>query len=293
MTGIGLLDKWQVMGRLCADKRISRGAEVQVAWVLLNHHNTTSGRCDPAIETILSQICASRRGVIRALNNLEAWGYFSRSRRGWHRSNSYSPILQSEVPQAAPQDGSEVPQVARENGSEVPQAALREVPQAAPKHIKKNTVREDEHGKEIAACTIRATEGLASEPGKVISLHAGSRVARRKPEPKPWHVDSGATKATYAPDAAELAYLRGEFPLASSSVDLELGKWRRYEHRKPPKNLRDSFRNWMANKEEYARERNSAPQPRQDVDSLGLPRSSLSDLGKSTDELYRRWGVDN
>jgi hypothetical protein len=86
-----------------------------------------------------------------------------------------------------------------------------------------------------------------------VPLH--TRHQRLKAQPKPWHVDSGATKDTYEPDEDERAYLR-RFPSAAGNLDLELEKWRAYDHKKPPKDLRASFRTWMAQAEGYARRDN-------------------------------------
>jgi hypothetical protein len=108
---------------------------------------------------------------------------------------------------------------------------------------------------EPSISSLGETTAQKTSAGKVVAL-ADRRQPRPKGAPKPWHVDSGTTKETYEPDTAELAYLRQAFPLAAPALDLELGTWRRHEHKKAPRNLRDSFRNWMASAEGYARERN-------------------------------------
>jgi hypothetical protein len=100
-----LLDKRSLIVRIAEDHQLSKGAELRVAVVLLDHFNLGTGRCDPSVETIAKRAATTRRGVFRALGNLVALGYFVSERRGWHRSSTYMPMFRrSEVTVASPLD---------------------------------------------------------------------------------------------------------------------------------------------------------------------------------------------
>lgn len=67
--------------------------ERRVATAILDHFNRKTGQCDPSLDTLARLLGINKRTVIRAINSLQAKGYFSRDRHGgkFHR-NSYTPL---------------------------------------------------------------------------------------------------------------------------------------------------------------------------------------------------------
>jgi hypothetical protein len=190
---ISLFDKWELLRRICADPRrvngrAQRGCEVEVAFILLNHLNTRTGRCDPSREKIATQLHMSVRAVARALTNLREWGYFRTARQGWHRSSAYSPVFDApeagqDVTATSPLEGPpEVTATSRLNGSEVTQPSSIEVTQPSSKHGKKNTVIRFEHGK-------------AASPPAALPLWNESPEGGDPPKPPPAASPSAAASA--------------------------------------------------------------------------------------------------
>ena len=86
-----LLDKWKVLGAVMADRSL-QGAAQSVAFFLLNHLNSKTGRCDPSVDTLCQQSGLSRRGVQKALQQLVDRGHFTVSVGGGRkRCSSYQP----------------------------------------------------------------------------------------------------------------------------------------------------------------------------------------------------------
>src|SRR5690348_11738953 len=90
-----LLEKWKVLGSIAADKSLPSSA-VKVAWVVFDHHNSTTGKCYPSRETIATRLGITIRSVALALAALERGGYLLRKRRGRGHSNSYAPLAGNE-----------------------------------------------------------------------------------------------------------------------------------------------------------------------------------------------------
>jgi hypothetical protein len=92
---IARLDFFETM----SDAGIFSGTALRVAFRLLYRHmNGVTGRCDPAVETLATELGLDRRNVQRAIRELEAsgwWQVVGRGRgAGRGHTSSYRPILE-------------------------------------------------------------------------------------------------------------------------------------------------------------------------------------------------------
>jgi len=71
-----LLDKWRTLEAIVADARLSDAAKL-VAFRLLSHLNTSTGRCNPSYATLAAGVGKGRRRIIDATAELEAAGWIS------------------------------------------------------------------------------------------------------------------------------------------------------------------------------------------------------------------------
>lgn len=88
----GLLDKWQMVEAMMADKRLSKG-DVSVGMALLDMVRAEEGCAYPGFDYLARRVGLGRRSIIRSTNRLEAAGYFTiqRSPGGRQNSNRYHP----------------------------------------------------------------------------------------------------------------------------------------------------------------------------------------------------------
>ena len=95
--GLGLLDQWRLARLIMADPDLLQSSKV-VAFFLLDHHNLKTGRCDPSLETLATEMGLSPRQVIRVIKPLTgkyfhvvSGGSIKASKR---KTNSYQPNWQ-------------------------------------------------------------------------------------------------------------------------------------------------------------------------------------------------------
>jgi hypothetical protein len=237
--------------RAAGDGALSRTAlRVLVA---LGKFADGGGRAWPSLATLASLTGVDRRKMPGCIAELERSGYVTRTRKrdaaGDFTSNDY--VIQYS-------DGVAPPQVTPSTSRGDTRSTSRDDTVSPPQGTRGVTspgalsipVSEDAQG----TSHLRSPHAESGD-AKIIDL--GKRKARQKP---PHHVVGGATKESYQPDAAELDYLRSTFKLSCGNLDLELVNWRSHDHKRPPKNLRDSFRKWMVFAEKIARARSGGQQ---------------------------------
>lgn len=217
-----LLDKWNLIARMAGDHRLSKGAEIRVAIVLLDHFNSGNGRCDPSVETIAKRTATTGRAVFRAIGNLVRFGYFAYERRGWHRSNTYIPnFAMSEVTPTSHLDASEVTPTSPQTASEVTPTSHREVTPTSHKHGKSKPVRKDEHGKEDVF--------PAPVTGTVVPIRPIEKPAAAKRQPK-GRTNNLSVLENFQPSAEQLAKLRTEAPNVAHRLDNLLKRFKISEY---------------------------------------------------------------
>ena len=94
MSEMTLLAKWRLLGAIMADHRL-RPTTKQVAYVLLDHCNSKTGRCDPSRVTLARETGVDLSSVKRSIRQLVDAGWFrqSMSAVGRGHSNQYDPAF--------------------------------------------------------------------------------------------------------------------------------------------------------------------------------------------------------
>jgi hypothetical protein len=85
MNAVSLLDKWQMMQAILADRALSATAK-NVAARLLHHLNTKNSRCSPSYETLARGIGLVRRRAMAGVQELEKAGWISVERTTHEKS---------------------------------------------------------------------------------------------------------------------------------------------------------------------------------------------------------------
>ena len=99
MTARTLLEKWKLLGAIMADSSLPCSAKV-IAFSILDHLNTKTGRCDPSLVGLAERTSTPKRTVIRAIQALVDAGYFRvRHGGGRRRRNSYMPAWETVTPE--------------------------------------------------------------------------------------------------------------------------------------------------------------------------------------------------
>lgn len=127
MAVVTLLQKWQLLQAIVGDEALPAAAKV-IAARLLHHHNTQSGQCSPAYDTLARGAGMMRRSAIRAVAELEAAGWVAVRRvnggapdaaKGfvtntfhlafWRLSSEHPPVPDQTLPPGAKSDTPPVP----------------------------------------------------------------------------------------------------------------------------------------------------------------------------------------
>jgi hypothetical protein len=274
--------KGRLLAVAAADKQGVSPTDFRVLFAAADHVHRLPGKdfglLWPSVATLSTAAGTNPRSTHRALAALVAKGYLIPVRRGGGRSitgqgqsNVYrlgtvphSATLP--IPATMPDPATlplSPPNVAKSGTTTLPDSADKPIDSNLQNNLQNErgeaSARKRDDSRSNGRLSLVADSG--SSEARVIPL------ASRKAQPKPWHVDSGATKDSYQPDDEELAHLRAEYPLTAKNHDLELKGWRAHEHPKPPKNMRDSFRKWLGIAEKIARERGQG-----DAGSPAAPR---------------------
>lgn len=92
MTTRSLLDKWQMLGVIMADPKLSGSARV-VGYFLLDHLNLKTGRCDPSLVGLAEEMGVNESTALRGVKALVERGYFERDYGGGRgRRTKYHPL---------------------------------------------------------------------------------------------------------------------------------------------------------------------------------------------------------
>lgn len=292
-----LLDKWRLLVRIAEDPRLSKGSEVRVAAVLLDHFNLGTGRCDPSVDTLAERMATTDRAVSRALANLVACGYVTATRRGWHRSSTYAPIFkQSEVTPTSSQDAAdEVTPTSSLAGSEVTPTSPREVTPTSPKSEKEKPVRKDEHGKDDPAAVVTVLFPVAGNKPPAPTAEPLPVPPKRKPR-----TNNLAAFDAFRPTDDQLAKLRADNPRVAGNVDLLVKQFRLDEW------LRDAFttgkrsdpwlslQSFISKREEWARNAGGVvgSGSQLETDEFGAPRINLQDALARKAAQLKQWNVE-
>lgn len=267
---IQLLDRFNWLGALANDG--ASGGELRVGFAIAAHCNGTSGRCDPALDTIAAEAKMDRPHACREIRKLTRRGFLQILPGG--RTNQYA-LLVPAVPSRA----------------HVPSQARQAVPSRAPKpviptrpslSVSKDTSRERAHA----------------------PLSGAARPSGRKPKASgsPCTLDSRkAALQLYRPSCETLLYLKQKRPdLAAHQIQATLEKFKNYLDAKPPAadTIDGRFRNWCLEerlpkkrKPQKHRKRWPGYDPRFDdrVASDAMPHGGEQSDGEFTPKELERW----
>jgi hypothetical protein len=254
---ISLLDKWLLLGRIIADQALPPSAAA-VAYVLLNHHNGETGRCDPSRATIAQQIGGlSTRTVATAVTALEARGHFQRQFRGHHRSNIYLPIIEAlgderaGVKPISCQEDSFTPQT----GSQLPARKISVVQTGSQLHP--NPLREP------------FKRESATDPEPLLAIPGGQSSRPAKPPKRDrrlYLAKHGCTIDSYEPDPdvmgawAARSASAVENPVSPETVEAIKDVWRKRDEK--PKDFDATYRMYLRKRQEWAVEKSAAHDPK-------------------------------
>jgi len=199
-SSITLLEKWRLLGRMMADRALAPTAK-EVGFVLLDHHNAETGRCDPSQRRIAKRLGVSDRSVGAAIAALKERGYFAHQRRGF-RTNRYQPILSAapsggthDRQKSADQTAGANRQSAADQQRRNRQVSADLIGSPLPMNTPRNSPKEDQH----------ANKDIHTQGALLLPIDGKRGQATAEPQPRPMdslHPDRALEVYTPGPEIA-------------------------------------------------------------------------------------------